>query len=200
MQNHPTKPLKSDLLTQGNLLTQGDLLIKSQLPILGICAAGSNAGKTTLVTLLIPELKSRNISVSVIKHAHHKFDIDHPGKDSYKIREAGAVQTLIASSKRWALMTELVDADNEANLAGLIQQINPEYADLILVEGFKSAAIRKIEVVRPSLNTPLLASLDTNIIALASDAPLNQHLNIPVLDLNNISQIADFIMQEMITK
>jgi molybdopterin-guanine dinucleotide biosynthesis protein B len=170
------------------------------MPVLGICAAGSNAGKTTLVTQLIPALKLRNIRVSVIKHAHHKFDIDHPGKDSYKIREAGAVQTLIASSKRWALMTELPDTDEEANLEALIQQINPEYADLILVEGFKSALIRKIEVFRPSLNIPLLAEQDPNIIAVASDAPLaeNTNLSIPVLDLNNINQIADFIVQEII--
>lgn len=170
------------------------------MPVLGICAAGSNTGKTTLVTQLIPALKSRNIRVSVIKHAHHKFDIDYPGKDSYKIREAGAVQTLIASSKRWALMTELPDTDEEANLEALMQQINPEYADLILVEGFKSALIRKIEVFRPSLNIQLLADQDTNIIAVASDAPLaeNTDLTIPVLDLNNINQIADFIMQEII--
>lgn len=179
-------------------------------PILGICAAGSNAGKTTLVTQLIPELNSRNIRVSVIKHAHHQFDIDYPGKDSYKIREAGAVQTLIASGKRWALMTEMSridDVQNEAalidaNLNALLQQINPNYADLILVEGFKSAPIRKIEVYRPSLNIVLLASLDPNIIAVASDAPLNPNLGIaiPVLDLNNIPQIADFIMQELIKK
>ena len=174
----------------------------SAIPVLGICAAGSNAGKTTLVTQLIPALNSRNIRVSVIKHAHHKFDIDYPGKDSYKIREAGAVQTLIASNKRWALMTELADSTNEANLDALIQQINPNYADLILVEGFKSAPIRKIEVYRPSLNIPLLASLDPNIIAVASDAPLNRNLAIaiPVLDLNNIGQIADFIMQELMKK
>jgi molybdopterin-guanine dinucleotide biosynthesis protein MobB len=169
------------------------------LPVLGICAAGSNAGKTTLVTQLIPELRLRNIRVSVIKHAHHKFDIDYPGKDSYKIRQAGAVQTLIASSKRWALMTELADGDDEANLDALIQQINPDYADLILVEGFKSEPIRKIEVYRPSLNIALLALLDSDIIAVASDAPLPDNISIttPVLDLNNISQIADFIMQEM---
>lgn len=170
------------------------------MPVLGICAAGSNAGKTTLVTQLIPALKLRNIRVSVIKHAHHNFDIDHPGKDSYKIREAGAVQTLIASNRRWALMTELPDIDEEANLEALIQQINPDYADLVLVEGFKSALIRKIEVFRPSLNIPLLAEQDPNIIALASDAPLpeNTNITIPVLDLNNINQIANFIMQEII--
>jgi molybdopterin-guanine dinucleotide biosynthesis adapter protein len=164
-------------------------------PILGICAAGSNAGKTTLITKLIPELAKHNIRVSVIKHAHHKFDIDHKGKDSYQIREAGAVQTLVASSKRWALMTEIA---NEPNLEELIAQINPEFADLILVEGFKQALIPKIEVHRPSLNMPLLAGPGTNIIAVASDTRLE--LSVPVLDLNDISQIADFIMQKVLSQ
>lgn len=171
----------------------------SKLPILGICAAASNAGKTTLITKLIPELAKNNIRVSVIKHAHHQFDIDYPGKDSYQIREAGAVQTLIASGKRWALMTEMSRTPNlkeEADLNDLIQQINPDFADLILVEGFKSAPIPKIEVHRPSLNLSLLASQDSSIIAVASDAALN--LNIPVLSLNDISQISDFILQNII--
>lgn len=171
----------------------------SKLPILGICAAASNAGKTTLITNLIPELAKNNIRVSVIKHAHHQFDIDYPGKDSYQIREAGAVQTLIASGKRWALMTEMSRTPNlkeEADLNDLIQQINPDFADLILVEGFKSAPIPKIEVHRPSLNMSLLASQDSSIIAVASDAALN--LNIPVLSLNNISQISHFIIQNLI--
>jgi molybdopterin-guanine dinucleotide biosynthesis protein MobB len=175
----------------------------SALPIIGICAAGSNGGKTTLITQLIPVLAKRNISVSVIKHAHHQFDIDYPGKDSYKIREAGAVQTLIASSKRWALMTELPQVQNshhDANLNDacfeeLVQSINTNLADLILVEGFKSEPIPKIEVYRSSLNTPLLALQDSSIIAVVSDVALS--LNIPVLALNNIQQIADFIIQQL---
>ncbi len=166
-----------------------------KLPILGICAAGSNAGKTTLITKLIPELAKHNIRVSVIKHAHHKFDIDHPGKDSYQIREAGAAQTLVASSRRWALMTEVA---GEPDLEELITQINPKFADLILVEGFKQAPISKIEVHRPSLNMPLLTGLEDNIVAVASDAPLA--LSIPVLDLNDVAQIADFIMQHVLNK
>lgn len=169
------------------------------IPTLGICAAGSNAGKTTLIIQLIPELAKRNIRASVIKHAHHQFDIDHPGKDSYQIREAGAVQTLVASGRRWALMTEMhriADFSNEADLNELLKQINPDYADLILVEGFKSAAIPKIEVYRPSLNLPLLATMDKNIIAVASDAQLN--LTIPTLDLNDISTVADFIMLKVL--
>jgi molybdopterin-guanine dinucleotide biosynthesis adapter protein len=161
----------------------------NRLPVLGIVAAGSNAGKTTLITQLIPALAKRNIRVSVIKHAHHKFDIDYPGKDSYKIREAGAVQTLIASNKRWALMTELA---GEPNLEVLIAQIDSSYADLILVEGFKQANIPKIEVYRPSLEMPLLANSDSNIIAVATDADLD--IQQPTLPLNDIEQIIEFIV------
>ena len=169
------------------------------LPILGICAASSNTGKTTLITQLIPELAKRNVRVSVIKHAHHQFDIDYPGKDSYQIRESGAVQTLIASSQRWALMTEMTRTpsySDEADLNELLQQINPNYADLILVEGFKSASMAKIEVYRADLNLPLLSTTITDIIAVASDVPLD--LTIPILALNDISAIADFIMLEIL--
>jgi molybdopterin-guanine dinucleotide biosynthesis protein MobB len=173
--------------------------MNKSLPILGICAASSNAGKTTLITQLIPEFAKRNIRVSVIKHAHHQFDIDHPGKDSYQIREAGAVQTLIASGKRWALMTEMTRTPNhtdEADLNTLLKQFNQDYADLILVEGFKYAEIPKIEVFRASLNKPLLAPTDQNIIAVAADTSLD--LAIPTLDLDDISAIADFIMLKVI--
>lgn len=167
------------------------------IPILGICAAQSNAGKTTLITQLIPALMQQGVRVSVIKHAHHQFDIDHPGKDSYNIREAGAVQTLIASGKRWALMTEMQRTsqyNDEADLPSLLTQLNTDYADLILVEGFKYAKIPKIEVHRPSLQLPLLAPKDSSIIAVASDGPLT--LAIPVLPLNVIDSIAEFIIQQ----
>jgi molybdopterin-guanine dinucleotide biosynthesis protein MobB len=170
------------------------------LPIIGICAAGSNSGKTTLINKLIIELRERNIRVSVIKHAHHHFDIDHPGKDSYEIREAGAVQTLVASSKRWALITEMQRTPNpleEADLESLIELINPNYADLILVEGFKNANIPKIEVHRPTLEMPLASANDSHFIAVASDAPLRIQTKLPVLNLNNIKQIADFILEEI---
>jgi len=169
------------------------------IPVLGICAAQSNAGKTTLIAQLIPVLMQRGVRVSVIKHAHHQFDIDHPGKDSYKIREAGAVQTLIASGKRWALMTEMQRTpqySDEADLTSSLTQLNTEYADLILVEGFKYAKIPKIEVYRPSLQLPLLATKDASIIAVASDAPLT--LSIPVLPLNVIDNIAEFIIQQFL--
>lgn len=170
------------------------------IPILGICAACSNTGKTTLINGLITELRKRNIRVSVIKHAHHQFDIDHPGKDSYKIREAGAVQTLIASSNRWALMTEMQRTPtppDEADLESLIQLINPDYADLILVEGFKTANIPKIEVYRPSLGGPRLWVGDANIVAVACDVKLETKPQLPVLDLNNIKEIANFILKRI---
>lgn len=168
------------------------------LPILGICAAGSNCGKTTLLEKLITALNDADIRVSVIKHAHHKFDIDHPGKDSYRIREAGAVQTLVASANRWALMTEMQRVPNpasEANLDDLVKNLNTDYADLILVEGFKNADIPKIEVHRPQLGLPLLCLQDPRIIAVASDAELQ--LDIPVLDLNNPLQISEFILRAL---
>lgn len=170
------------------------------VPVLGICAAGSNCGKTTLLEKLIAKLNNSGIRVSVIKHAHHKFDIDHPGKDSYRIREAGAVQTLVASANRWALMTEMQrtpEPADEAKLEDLIATLNPDYADLILVEGFKSARIPKIEVHRPQLALPLLCLNDDAIIAVASDAELQQPVNIPVLNLNNPQQISDFILQSL---
>ncbi|MFW5432003.1 MAG: molybdopterin-guanine dinucleotide biosynthesis protein B [Methylophilaceae bacterium] len=169
-----------------------------KLPILGIVAACSNAGKTTVITQLLPALAKHNIRVSVVKHAHHKFDIDHPGKDSYNIREAGAVQTLIASGKRWALMTEMTrtpEPNDNANLDVLLNQLNPDYADLILVEGFKQATIPKIEVYRPSLGYPLLANGDINIIAVASDEPIKCATT--QLALNEPEALCQFIIKWM---
>lgn len=170
-------------------------VIRCPVPVLGICAWGSDVGKTTLLTALIPALGTRGVRVSVIKHAHHAFDIDHPGKDSYRIREAGAVQTLIGSRQRWALMTELAriaPERHEADLAELLAHIDTRVADLILVEGFKQEPIPKIEIHRPSLGYPLLADSDTHIIAVASDAPVATRL--PQLDLNHPTAIADFVM------
>ncbi len=167
-----------------------------KLPVLGIVAASSNTGKTTVITSLLPLLAQHNIRVSVIKHAHHQFDIDHAGKDSYRIREAGAVQTLIASNQRWAMMTEMTrtpTGNTAADLANLITQINPDYADLILVEGFKQASIDKIEIYRPSLQQPLLADTDTRIIAIASDAPIDS--NKPQIALNEPMALCQFIME-----
>lgn len=162
------------------------------IPLLGVCAYGSGSGKTTLLTKLIPELKTRGLRVSLIKHAHHNFDIDHPGKDSYRLREAGAVQTLLASSKRWALLTELPDP-READIEELTAQLDPQLADLVLVEGLRQAGIPKIEVHRPGLGYPLLANADPNVIAIATDEPVSTTL--PLLDLNNAEEVAGFVLQ-----
>ncbi|MEZ0231646.1 MAG: molybdopterin-guanine dinucleotide biosynthesis protein B [Methylophilaceae bacterium] len=169
--------------------------MNNALPILGFCAASSGMGKTTLLTKLIPELAKLGIRTSIIKHAHHNFDIDKPGKDSYRLREAGAVQTLVASSQRWALMTELSRTEkyaaHEPDLPELITNIDMSLVDLILVEGFKYAHIAKIEIHRPSLNMPLLANTDQDIIAIACDDAI--HTPLPILDLNDPPIVAGFI-------
>jgi molybdopterin-guanine dinucleotide biosynthesis protein B len=162
------------------------------IPLLGFCAYGSGVGKTTLLTSLIPVLSQHGLRVSVIKHAHHTFDIDHPGKDSYRLRQAGAVQTLLGSPRRWALMTELADS-KEPELPELLAHIDPSLADIILVEGFKQTSIPKIEVFRPELNKPLWADQDSHVIAVAADGPVKTALT--VLDLNNTVEIAEFVLR-----
>ncbi len=169
--------------------------LKSKVPLLGFCAWGSGIGKTTLLTGLIPVLVANGVRVSVIKHAHHSFDIDHPGKDSYRLRESGAVQMLLGSAKRWALMTERArtgEDDREPRLEELLGHMDDTLVDLILVEGFKQEPIPKIEVVRPSLNTPLLAAQDPHVIAIATDGQVTTLL--PVLDLNDSQAIAAFVL------
>lgn len=169
--------------------------MKSATPLLGFCAWGSGVGKTTLLASLIPVLVLHGLKISVIKHAHHSFDIDHPGKDSYRLRESGAVQMLLGSNKRWALMTELSRIDPEAaepSLDELLPHVDGSLVDLILVEGFKHAQIPKIEVFRPSLGNPLLADTDTHVIAIAADDAVQ--CTLPVLDLNDPVMIADFIV------
>ncbi len=168
--------------------------MRKAIPILGFVASKSNAGKTTLITKLIEEFARRNIRVSVVKHAHHQFDIDHKGKDSFKIRESGAVQTLIASGERWALMTEMsrtTDATTEADLSSLLSQLNTNYADIIFVEGFKREAIPKIEIIDAKINSIPLAETDSQIIAIVSDAPVNSKL--PQFKRDASHEIADFI-------
>lgn len=172
----------------------------NNIPLLGF-AAFSGTGKTTLLEQLIPQLNQAHIQVAMIKHTHHeKFDIDKPGKDSYRLRKAGAKQMLVASAKRWALMVEHDSNEvlQEPDLFSLLPQLDINKLDLILVEGFKHEAISKIELHRPSLNKPLLYQNDANIIAIASDHE-NLHtqypdvLDCPLLDINNIPQITTFI-------
>ncbi len=166
--------------------------IKTDVPILGF-AAYSGTGKTTLLVSIIPLLKSKGIRVGVIKHAHHTFEIDQPGKDSYEIRKAGADQMLIGSKKRWALMVEQEQDNPIDRLQEYLSYIDQSKLDLILVEGFKPEAIPKIELHRPSLNTPLICRDDDSIIAIATDASINDDHNLPVLDLNDHAAIANYI-------
>lgn len=170
-------------------------MIPCPLPLLGFCAWGSGIGKTTLLISLIPLLNQHGLKVSVVKHAHHAFDIDTPGKDSYRIRAAGAVQTMLGSRNRWALMTELKHLApdlTEPSLAELLTHLDTSIVDLILVEGFKREPIPKIEVFRPLLGNPLLADYDPNVIAVAADGPVATSL--PQLDLNDVPAIADFVL------
>ncbi|HZH07301.1 MAG TPA: molybdopterin-guanine dinucleotide biosynthesis protein B [Lautropia sp.] len=152
-------------------------------------AGYSGSGKTTLIEQLIPRFVMRGLRVSLIKHAHHSFDIDKPGKDSYRHREAGAGEILLTSASRWVLMHEL-RGEREPGLREQLRLFSP--CDLVLVEGYKSADIPKIEVHRPSTGKPLLHPGDPNILAVASDAAIAA--SIPLLDLNDLDAIAEFIM------
>lgn len=168
------------------------------VPMVGFCA-WSGTGKTTLLTRLLPLMVARGLKVAVVKHAHHTFDIDHPGKDSYELREAGASQMLIASHKRMALITEFDEGRGEPSLADALSGLNMQDLDLILVEGFKHENYKKIELHRPQLNKPLFFPDDRNIIAIASDAPIPENRNLlPKLNLNNPEQIVRFILDNII--
>ncbi len=164
------------------------------IPLLGF-AAFSGTGKTTLLEQLIPELNHANIRVAMVKHTHHeKFDIDKPGKDSYRLRKAGAEQMLVASANRWALMVEHPEQDkaDEPDLFSLLPKLDLAKIDLVLVEGFKHEIINKIELHRPALGNPLLYPNDSSIIAVATDQKLNE-THCPLLNMNNIDEIKQFI-------
>lgn len=154
-------------------------------------AGWSGSGKTTLLVRLIPELTGRGLKVSTVKHAHHRFDVDEPGKDSFRHRAAGASEVMVASANRWALMHENRGED-EASLGELIAYMTP--VDLVLVEGFKSDPHDKLEVRREHLGQPLLASADPHIIAVASDGQ-PAGIGVPLLDVDDVGAIADFIMR-----
>jgi molybdopterin-guanine dinucleotide biosynthesis protein B len=160
------------------------------MKILGL-GGWSGAGKTTLLAKLIPELIRRGITVSTVKHAHHGFDVDQPGKDSYVHRQAGATEVLIASEKRWALMHELRQT-NEPGAADLAKHMSP--VDLLLVEGFKREPHDKLEIYRAENGKPLLSTGDATYVAILSDT-LVDSASLPVIDLNDVSAIADFIVR-----
>lgn len=151
-----------------------------------------NAGKTGLMERLVTEITGRGISVSTVKHAHHVFDVDQPGKDSHRHRQAGATEVLLASRKRFALMHELRD-DPEPTLKELLGKLSP--VDLVLIEGYKRDDHPKIEAHRSETGNPLIATDDPSIRAVASDTSIE--LACPVFDLNDTQAIADFILAEV---
>ncbi|WP_312273615.1 molybdopterin-guanine dinucleotide biosynthesis protein MobB [Pseudescherichia sp.] len=156
-------------------------------------AAWSGTGKTTLLKRLIPALCERGIRPGLIKHTHHNMDVDKPGKDSYELRKAGAAQTLVASQQRWALMTETPD-EAPLDLAFLASRMDHTKLDLVLVEGFKHEPVAKILLFRTDTGHQIEElAIDDRVIAIASDVVIDAA--VPVLDLNDVPNIADFIVQ-----
>ncbi len=155
-------------------------------------AGWSGAGKTTVVTRLIPELGRRGVSVSTLKHAHHAFDLDTPGKDSHAHREAGAREVLISSERRWALMRELRD-EPEAELPDLLARLSP--VDLVIVEGFKRQAHAKLEIHRAANGKPPLHPGDPTIVAVASDTAFPD-AGRPVIDIDDREGIAALMLAQ----
>ncbi len=162
-------------------------------------AGWSGSGKTTLVERLIPVFTARGLRVSVIKHAHHGFDLDKPGKDSWRHREAGATQVLMLSNDRWVLMHELRGAP-EPTLDEQLRLLEP--CDLVLIEGYKAAAVPKIEIHRPSHGKPPLWPENEHVVAVATDADNDADLDCPLprLPLNEAAAVADFILDYLETR
>lgn len=162
------------------------------IPVLAI-AAWSGTGKTTLLKAIIPALCARGVRPGLIKHTHHNMDIDTPGKDSYELRKAGAAQTIVAGSQRWALMTETPNVE-EIDLAYLISRMDHSTLDLVLVEGFKHEPVAKILLFRSDTGHDINElTVDEHVIAVASDMPLS--LQVPLLDINDAEGVVDFILQ-----
>ena len=155
-------------------------------------AGWSGSGKTTLIEKLVPRFVKKGLRVSLIKHAHHTFDVDQPGKDSHRHRQAGAAEILVTSSRRWVLMHELRGA-HEPTFEEQVKRISP--CDLLIVEGFKHAPIPKLEVWRAVTGEPLLHPNDPHIVAVATDTKIETKL--PVLDLNDDEAIAQFILKAL---
>ena len=156
----------------------------------------SGSGKTTLVEQLIARLKLAGQRVSGVKHAHHEFEIDRPGKDSWLHREAGACEVVVASSRRWAIVHELRD-EPEPPLAELLAKLSP--ADLVIIEGFKRQAHPKLEIYRAAVGKPLIYPQDDCVVAIASDQPL-PHAQLPVLLLDDIEGIANVLQAEALPR
>jgi molybdopterin-guanine dinucleotide biosynthesis protein B len=166
----------------------------AHVPMLGF-AAFSGTGKTTLLTQTIPILKHYGLRIGLIKHSHHNFQIDQPGKDSFRLREAGASPVMLVSTHRRAIITE-ISPEQEPRLDDQLKLFDQSELDLILVEGFKAEQFPKIELHRPSLNKPLLYPNDPNIFAIASDCALETPDYLTQLDINQPEMIAAFIVNQ----
>jgi molybdopterin-guanine dinucleotide biosynthesis protein B len=153
-------------------------------------AGWSGAGKTTLLVKAIPRLVARGFRVSTLKHAHHSFDVDQPGKDSFEHRAAGATEVLVGAASRWALVHELRNED-EPNLQALLRHLSP--VDLVVIEGYKRAPHPKIEVHRAAVGKPLLHPDDPNIMAIAADGPL-PGAKVPVIPLDDVEAVVDAML------
>ncbi|MCP3665102.1 MAG: molybdopterin-guanine dinucleotide biosynthesis protein B [Gammaproteobacteria bacterium] len=167
-------------------------MIEAKIPVLGF-AAYSGTGKTTLLKQLIPLLKTKGVKVGVIKHSHHQFEIDQPGKDSFELRKAGAEEMLVACHSRWALMVD-TDHSDDPVLQELVDRLDQNKLDLILVEGFKHESFPKIELHRPSRGKPLMFPEDPDIMAFACDASPTELPDLPLLDINQPQMIAEFVV------
>lgn len=167
-----------------------DDLMAFPLPVIGF-AAYSGTGKTTLLVKLLPLMKLQGLRVAMIKHTHHDFDVDKPGKDSYELRKAGANQVLLASDKRSALLTEY-EEQAEPKIGELIRKLDYENLDLVMVEGFRHLSFPKIELHRPATGKPLLFPEDKSIIAVAADESLATG-GLPLLNINAPEEVAGFI-------
>ncbi len=167
-------------------------LPNAHVPLLGFAAA-SGTGKTTLLTQIIPLLKNHGVRIGLIKHSHHDFEIDHQGKDSYRLRKAGASPVMLVSNYRRAIITELTP-QQESCLDQQLEFFDQSELDLLLIEGFKTDAIPKIELHRPALKQALLYPNDPYIIAIATDSPLTTPDYLTQLNLNQAELIADFIL------
>jgi len=162
------------------------------MKVFGI-AGYKNSGKTTLIVELISELTARGLRVATVKHAHHEFDIDHPGKDSYRHREAGAAEVVVVSRRRWAQVRELEGAA-EPSLDELLSRLAP--ADIVLVEGYKHGDHPKLEVRRSGLDHPPLADESGHVLAVVSDTAI-EGLSVPLLPRDDVAAIADFVLREL---
>jgi molybdopterin-guanine dinucleotide biosynthesis protein B len=172
------------------------MMHESRIPVIGFVAR-SGSGKTTLLQKLVPVLRERGLRIGYLKHAHHTFDLDVPGKDSYEIRRAGALQTLVASRERWALQSEQTERSRDPSLKEMLGRFDANRLDLILVEGFKHSAYPKIEIHRTATGQPPLYPDDPDVIAVVTDSHLSGEVHPPELPVEDPEAIADFVQRYM---